>query len=140
MARIIVADDDPEIRTMLRHMLQLESHEVIEARDGNMAIRAHRERPADVIIMDLLMQGKGGIEAIVELKRDDPDIRIIAISGGGHSKPSEFLDLAESVGAVHTLPKPIDMDELLSVIGELTGAPRTQQTAKPKRKGWGWKK
>jgi two-component system chemotaxis response regulator CheY len=138
MARIIVADDDAEIRTMVRHMLQLESHEVIEARDGNMAIRFHKEKPADVIIMDLLMQGKGGIEAIVELKQEDPKIKIIAISGGGHSAPAQYLDLAESVGAMHTLAKPIDMDELLSLVGELTGTHRPQQPAK--RKGWSWKK
>lgn len=120
MARILVIDDDPQIRTMLRMMLEREGYEVTEAPDGAVGVQEFRKAPFDVVITDLLMPEKEGIETIIELKRDFPNVKIIAISGGGqHMGADNFLRLAQKIGAKHSLRKPFKRDELINMIEEL---------------------
>jgi CheY-like chemotaxis protein len=119
MANILIIDDDNQFRTMLRKMIERNGYEVIEASDGKEGIKLYRKNPTDLIITDLIMPGKDGIETIQELKKDFPDIKIIAISGGGRLGPQDYLHLAKMLGAQRTLTKPIELPELLKTIKEL---------------------
>ena len=119
MPNILIIDDDNQFRTMLRKMVERNGYEVIEASDGKEGIRLYRKNPTDLIITDLIMPEKDGIETIQELKKDFPDIKIIAISGGGRLGPHDYLHLAKMLGAQRTLTKPIELSELLRNIKEL---------------------
>lgn len=121
MARILIIDDDVQILDMLRQILKSEGYEVVEAADGREGIRLYREDPADLIITDIIMPEKEGIETIIEFKRDFPDVKIIAISGGGRIGPEEYLPMAEMLGAKRTFSKPVEREELLEAIRELIG-------------------
>ena len=118
MGRVLVIDDEPQIRSMLRMMLERAGHEVEEAPDGIEGIRIYRNNPADLIISDLIMPNKDGIGMIIELKKEFPDVKIIAMSGGGLNKPEGYLEGAKKLGAQQTLTKPIDRDELLRTVSD----------------------
>ena len=117
--RILVIEDDPQMRTMLRQMLEAKGCDVVEASDGNEGIKLYRGNPADLIITDLIMPEKEGIETIIELRRDFPDVKIIAISGGGRLDPGQYLSMAKSFGAQYTFAKPVEREELLKAVREL---------------------
>ena len=118
MARILIIDDESQIRSMLRLMLERVGYEVMEAADGMEGIRQYRDNPADLIITDLIMPNKDGIGMIIELKKEFPEIKIIAMSGGGVNRPEGYLDGAKKLGATRTLTKPIDRDEMLAAVKE----------------------
>ncbi len=119
MAKILIIDDDSEIRVMLRQLFEREGFEVMDASDGKEGIRLYRENPADLIISDLIMPGKEGLETIRELKKEYPNVKIIAMSGGGRANPDGYLDLAKKLGAIQTFEKPIRKEELLKSIHNL---------------------
>jgi CheY-like chemotaxis protein len=125
MARILIIDDEPQIRSMLRLMLERVGYEVAEAPDGIEGIRRYRENPADLIITDLIMPNKDGIGMIIDLKKEFPKVKIIAMSGGGVNRPEGYLDGAKKLGAVRTLTKPIDRDEMLKAVKETLRDPVT---------------
>ena len=79
MIRVLVIDDEPQIRSMLRLMLERDGYEVGEAPDGVEGIRIYRQNPVDLIISDLIMPNKDGIGMMIELKKEFPDIKIIAV-------------------------------------------------------------
>ncbi len=116
MERILIIDDEPQIRSMLRLMLERDGYEVVEAPDGIEGIRAYRQKPADLIITDLIMPNKDGIGMIIELQKEFPDVRIIAMSGGGLNKPDGYLKGAKKLGAAYTLTKPIDREKMLRAV------------------------
>jgi CheY-like chemotaxis protein len=118
MARILIIDDEPQIRSMLRLMLERVGYEIAEAPDGIEGIRKYRENPADLIITDLIMPNKDGIGMIIDLKKEFPKVKIIAMSGGGVNRPEGYLDGAKKLGATRTLTKPIDRDEMLKAVKE----------------------
>lgn len=117
MPHIHIVDDEALIRELFRRILETEGYEVTDSADGNAALALCRRQPPDLIIIDLIMPDKEGIETIIELKRDFPHMKIIAISGGGRITAREYLELAETFGANMTLSKPISRDELLTVVG-----------------------
>ena len=119
MARILIIDDDPQILNMLGQTLKREGHEVVKALDGEEGLKLYRENPADLVITDIIMPKKEGIETIMELQRDFPDVKIIAMSGGGINVAGKYLSIAKSLGVQKTFAKPIDRDELLKAISEL---------------------
>ena len=119
MARILIIDDDVQILKMLRKMLELEGHEVVDAADGNKGLKLYRDAPTDIIITDIIMPEKEGIETIIELRREFPEVKIIAMSGGGNAGPEEYLHMAKGLGAQRTLTKPFENEELLEAIGAL---------------------
>ena len=84
-----------------------------------MALQKHAAHPADLIITDIVMPEKEGIETIMELRRSSPTIPIIAISGGGHETPENYLILAERLGANKSFAKPVDREKMLQAVGEL---------------------
>ncbi len=116
MERVLVIDDEAQIRSMIRLVLEREGYVVGEAADGAEGIRLFRETPADLIITDLIMPNKDGIGMMLELTKDFPTVNIIAMSGGGLNRPDGYLMGAKKLGAVHTLAKPINRQELLRVV------------------------
>ncbi len=119
MAQILIIDDDDQFRVMLRKLMERNGYEVVEASNGKEGIKIYRENPTDLIITDLIMPDKDGIETIQELKQNFPGVKIIAISGGGRLGPSGYLHMAQILGAQRTLTKPIELPELLKAIEEL---------------------
>jgi CheY-like chemotaxis protein len=120
MAHILIIDDDDQFRAMLCQLIERNGHDVTEASGGKEGIRLYRENPADLVITDIIMPGKDGIETIQELKKDFPHIKIIAISGGGRLSPQDYLLLAKMLGAQRILSKPIELAELSKAIEELS--------------------
>ena len=121
MARVLIVEDDELVRSMLKTTLEREGYEVMEASDGEKGIRLMKKNPAHLVITDIIMPDKEGIETIIELKRIFPGIKIVAISGGGRIGPETYLDMAEKFGAMRTFVKPIDRKELLKAVKELIG-------------------
>jgi len=119
MTRILIIDDDKLVLDMLGQTLERAGYNVMMATNGGEGINMFQENPADLIITDLVMPHKEGLETIMELRKKFPDIKIIAISGGGRIDPDEYLRIAKKFGAQRTFTKPIDKDELLLAIEEL---------------------
>ena len=121
--RILLVDDDDAIREMLELVLQREGLQVVQARDGREAVRLFSEQEFDLVITDLIMPDKEGIETIMEIRAMKRPIRIMAISGGGRVDQSMHLHLAKSVGADRVLAKPFLPHDFLKVVNELLAAP-----------------
>ena len=120
MARILLIDDDAVTREMLGKLLENAGHEVVEAANGAVGTALFRKSPADVVITDILMPEKEGIETILELRREYPDVKIIAVSGGGTRLPSHScLRAAEVAGANRSFAKPLNVSGLLTAVSEL---------------------
>ena len=122
MGQILIIDDEAGMRQMLRTALEDEGHEVMEAPDGETGQALFRDNPTDVIITDMLMPGKEGIQTIRELLQDSPEAKIIAISGGGIKASPVYLSAAEEFGAFRTFQKPFNILELVQAIEELINA------------------
>ena len=121
MARILIIDDEIRIRSMLRQMLERTGHEVVDAPDGDAGIKLYRNGPADLVITDLIMPEKEGLETIMELRCDFPDVKIIAISGGGRVGPTGYLEVTKKLGAQRIFAKPFAVKEILQAVHELIG-------------------
>lgn len=114
--RILIVDDDPGIRRVLQVLLTQSGYQVTQASDGFEALRLWREHGGDLVITDLHMPEKNGIETILELLTHSPGMRIIAMSGGGQTKRLDLLGNATMLGAVFTLEKPFTLPEILSLV------------------------
>ena len=121
MARILIIDDEEPIREMLRTMLEREGYEVLDASNGAEGIKLCVNDPADLIITDIIMPEKDGMETIVEFRREFPDTKIIAISGGDSVEPSAYLEMAKKLGAQDTFAKPFEREEILTAVRVLVG-------------------
>lgn len=120
MKRILVIDDDIQVRQLLKQILEQAGYEVAEAPDGKVGIRLYRDKPADLIITDIIMPEKEGVETIIELRRDFPDVKIIAISGGSRGIDAQnCLSYVKQLGVMRTFAKPVDRGELLVAVEEL---------------------
>lgn len=119
MARILIIDDEPSVRELLLTMLMEEGHEVVEAADGKAGLRLLQERPVDLVITDLIMPEKEGIETIMDLRRDFPDVKIIAMSGGGIIQAQDYLGMAQGMGAHRVFEKPFGVGAMLTAVREL---------------------
>jgi two-component system chemotaxis response regulator CheY len=119
MARILIVDDDAQIRTVLRAMLEREGYDVIEAADGREGLARSQATPVDVILLDLLMPEQEGLETIRMLRQGGTAVKIIAMSGGGQTGRMDFLDAAAVMGAQRTLRKPFRQQELLDAVWDL---------------------
>lgn len=114
--RIMVVDDDPGIRRALQLILSKAGYRVLQAGDGLEALRLWRAHGGDLVITDLHMPEKNGIETILELLSHTPGIPIIAMSGGGQTKRLDLLANATMLGAVLTIEKPFTLTEMLSLV------------------------
>jgi DNA-binding response OmpR family regulator len=116
MATILLADDDIQLRTMLREILEIENYHVIEVGDGEKTINFLKNNPVDIVITDLIMPKKEGIETINELRKLYPDLPIIAMSGGSMTNSRVYLDIALKLGVIKAFLKPFDINEMLETI------------------------
>ncbi len=119
MPRILIIDDDDLIREMLRAVLEREGYDVLDASDGREGLRVFMKNPVDLVVTDLVMPEKEGIEIIIELRRNFPDLKIIAISGGGTVGGSQYLDVAGKLGADKILGKPLKLREFIAIVKDL---------------------
>lgn len=122
MAHILVIDDEELARFTLREILEGAGHDVAEAKNGNEGIAFQKSQPFDLVITDIIMPEKEGVETIIELKRDFPGLPIIGISGGGRTRNLDFLKLAQEYGADQILPKPFSESQLLDAVKEVLHA------------------
>jgi DNA-binding response OmpR family regulator len=117
--RILVVDDNEDLRSVVQMLLQADGFEVAVAANGQQALVQHRAAPADVVVTDLFMPDKDGIETILELRRTSPGVKIVAISGWTSTQGSDYLRVAREIGAAATLQKPFDPAELSRVVRAL---------------------
>ncbi len=111
MARILVIDDDESIRIGIRTALTVDGHIVDEAEDGETGLDHYHENSADIVIVDLMLPDKQGLDIIQEIRTDHPEAKILALSG----RP-EILKKAVGLGADQAFEKPIRMLDLLETI------------------------
>ena len=120
MARILVIDDESELRTLLIRIFTRQGHETVEAANGREALRHLEVAPGfDVIVTDLFMPEMDGIETLRHIKTEWPDAKVIVISGGGNRTGLDMLPMAEKFGADRTFAKPFNPAELAKVVDEL---------------------
>ncbi|NNG00978.1 MAG: response regulator [Desulfobacteraceae bacterium] len=116
MARILIIDDNDFVRNMLKETMERAGYEVETAVNGVEGVERFRKISCDLVITDLIMPEKEGIETIMDLKKDFPAVKIIAISGGGRVGPTNYLKFAEMLGAAYTFTKPVDRKALLKAV------------------------
>ena len=119
MARILVIEDDNEVRDYLESVLTRDGYEVEGASNGKDGVASFQRNPVDLVITDIIMPEKDGIETIMDLKRSNKDLKVIAISGGGRAEPENYLHSAKLIGANLTLRKPFTNEEMLRAVREL---------------------
>ena len=119
MPNILIIDDDEQIRTLIRRHLEADGHTVTDAATAVAGMQKYLEGRFDLVITDILMPGKDGIELITELLEKKPDVKIIAISGGGSCEPQLYLASSKYLGASLTLAKPFRREELLQAVNQL---------------------
>ena len=122
MKHILLIDDEEQIRKTLKVILEREGYSVSVASNGNQGLRLFREKGADLIITDIIMPDKEGLETIVDIKKEAPRVKIIAISGGGRITSQDLLLWAGKLGVNMTFSKPVDFDEFLKSIAILLAA------------------
>ncbi|HYK82270.1 MAG TPA: response regulator [Gemmatimonadales bacterium] len=123
MARILVIDDEAALRSVIRRALERAGHEVLDASDGAVGLRLHREKGADVVLVDIFMPEQDGIEVIAALRAEAPQAKIIAMSGGGRSGKMDLLKDAAVFGAARTLWKPFELSDLVAAVRDLLAGP-----------------
>ena len=118
MTRILVIDDEEPVRFTLRKILESENYEVTVAKDGVEGTALFTAQPFPLVITDLFMPEKEGMETIIDIKKDYPDTKIIAISGGGSMGLTNLLETARQLGADQVIAKPFGTDEVLDCVKE----------------------
>jgi len=120
MAKILIVDDEDSVRSVLKDVLDDNGHDIYEAGDGKEAYKIFNDNPIDLIITDLIMPEKNGIDLIMELKQQHPDLKILAISGGGGiTGRFDYLPIAKLVGANIVINKPFNIGEIRAKVIEL---------------------
>ncbi len=122
MSAILVVDDDTQVLEVVSEMLRMEGHQVTTAINGRDAINKFKAGNYDLVITDLIMPEREGLETIVELKSCRRETPVIAMSGGGRVGPTDYLETAQFIGANATLAKPFARSELLQVVDNLLAA------------------
>lgn len=118
---ILVIEDDMAVRQTICENLRESGYEITEAADGDEGLKmlSSSEKKPMLVITDIIMPHKEGIETIIAIRKLFPEIKLLAISGGGRTRNMDFLEAAQKLGANMTMPKPIDIDELEKAVGQL---------------------
>jgi DNA-binding response OmpR family regulator len=114
--KILLIDDDLVVRTAMVQFLADLGYQVVVADDGERGLRLFRSEKPDLVITDIIMPEKEGIQTIVEMRREQPSTKIIAVSGGGRIGNADFLKVARSMGANDVIAKPVDPDDFAARI------------------------
>ena len=121
MERILVIDDEPHILLMVKKMLERAGYEVDLASNGSEGLRLFNKLRPALVITDIIMPEKEGLETIREMKRISSDLKIIAMSGGGKISADNYLETAKIFGASRLIEKPFSQKQLLTYVEELVG-------------------
>ena len=117
---VLVIDDEKDILQLITAMLTAEGYEVISAEDGERGLELLKDfEDVEIVITDLIMPNKEGIETILEMRRLRPDIKVLAMSGGGRGGAGTYLSTAKNIGASATLAKPFRKQALLDAVDSL---------------------
>ena len=121
MASVLIIDDHYAMRQTIREILEDNGHSVFEAPDGQSGIEHYRRHKTDLVISDIFMPGKEGLSTIRDLCSEFPGVKTIAMSGGNDdlTAPENFIELARRFGAVATITKPFQVDQLLAVVNQV---------------------
>jgi DNA-binding NtrC family response regulator len=119
VSRILIIEDDSDLRQVLKIMLEKAQYFVTEAENGISGIKAFKKEKFDLVITDIIMPEKEGIETIFELKKINSEVKIIAISGGGRIAASEYLNMAKNFGVAKVLSKPFKKEIFLSSVKDI---------------------
>ena len=116
VASILVIDDDDQLRTFMRTVLEEDGHVVREARNGRVGVMAYQQEEADLVVCDIFMDEKEGLGTILDLRRQFGQVKIIAVSGGSSMFPQDYLQQARAFGALATLDKPLKRATFLGAV------------------------
>lgn len=119
MKRILIIEDDPITQELVKDILEEENYDVEVAGNGIDGLELQNSNPFDLIITDIVMPEKEGIETILEIKRDYPKVKLIAISGGASYGANGYLKMAKMLGVERTFPKPFERDDIVNAVKEL---------------------
>jgi DNA-binding response OmpR family regulator len=126
MAKILVLDDEPSILLMIKKMLEREGHEVDVALNGIEGMELFEQTKHDLVVTDIIMPGKEGLETILELRKKYSELKIIAISGGGRIGPQGYLPSAKYLGADMVFQKPLVQKEFIMAVSLLLDKKNTK--------------
>lgn len=122
MARVLIIDDEDGIRAFLRSAFERAGYEVIDAKNGEVGLRALKSSSVDLVITDMIMPLCDGVEVTRHIKTHNPEIKLIAISGGGHLTKIDVLRVAEQFGVDRCFAKPFKPQDVVAAADELLGA------------------
>jgi two-component system, chemotaxis family, chemotaxis protein CheY len=131
MPRILLLEDEDDVRAPMARALRGDGHDVVEGGDGNEGLHLLDATVIDLVITDILMPEREGLETITDMLRIRPDLPIIAISGGGAGPAGDYLAIAQALGARYGLEKPFDIAQLTGLVRQLVGGPRRPGALKP---------
>ncbi len=121
MARILIIDDDETILSVFKRFLSGKGYDVEVATDGRIGLRDIEKQPVDLVITDIMMPETDGLEVVMAIRGKGTDVPVIAMSGGMHAMPMDFLPMAKKFGACKVLYKPIELEDLLEAVEEALG-------------------
>jgi CheY-like chemotaxis protein len=119
MCRVLVIDDNSDIRNTLRWLLEGEGYLVSVAANGLEGLKLQRGSPADIVVTDVFMPEQDGIETLWKFREEYPQVPIVVMSGGGAARGTDYLSVARQLGASRTLAKPLDPQELINVVRQI---------------------
>jgi CheY-like chemotaxis protein len=119
MAHILVIDDDPVLRRIITLALEAAGHSVLRCENGRKAVAYLQHDRADLLITDIVMPEMDGVETLRAARQLDPNLPLLAISGGGSFDPKDYLGIAQAFGATAVLPKPFRPAELMDLVSQL---------------------
>ncbi len=117
MTRILIIDDEVQVREMLREAFKEGGYEVVEAQDVAEGMKKIKEAPVALVVTDILMPEREGLETIQALRLECPNVKIVAISGGDGADPKVLLDISSFLGVDQVLAKPFSSEQLLEAVG-----------------------
>jgi CheY-like chemotaxis protein len=124
MPRILIIEDNEAVLRVMSRMLTGSGYDVQEASNGKAGLALYRQWATDIVITDIVMPDVEGLEVIRELRKTDPTVRIIAMSGGGIGSAEKYLALAQTFGAGSVLNKPFTQEELMTVVADALARPQ----------------
>lgn len=107
---VLIVDDEPNIRQELADTLRWQGYDILEASDGNEALRTLNEQNVDLLVVDMFMPYRDGLDTIVEVRKTYPQMKAIAMSGGGRTRHVDFLKYARELGAAAAIRKPFSLE------------------------------
>ena len=119
MKRILIIDDEQIVLEVLRKILEREGYEVVTAFNGAEGIELFRQKPCDLVITDMVMPEKDGLQTILDLRKETPDLAIIAMSGGGTISKERYLAVAGYLDGIITITKPFSLESITGAVAKL---------------------